>query len=280
MKLFTNILIWVFAILLTGTVLYYQRMTGPTYPQKGNIEVDGQPIDFKLLRSWEKEKEPGEKSLIPLVEFTGEKLNGITAKCEFKKNNTKDEWSVVEMTSEGDKLIAILPTQPPAGKLAYRIILKKLDKEFVLTEEPTVIRFKDYIPSWIPFPHVFLIFTALLLSTMAAVEALRRGKNVRIYAFLAVVSMLIGGLMMGPLMQKYAFGDWWTGWPWGSDLTDTKTMAAFIVWVIAYIVLRIYPKNRFWPVFAAIITLAIFVIPHSVLGSEFDYSAGEVVTGR
>jgi hypothetical protein len=100
------------------------------------------------------------------------------------------------------------------------------------------------------------------------------------YTILTLVSMLIGRLIMGPIMQKYAFGAYWTGWPFGHDLTDNKTLVAFIVWLIAFFVLRKNPKNRFWPVFAAVITLAVFVIPHSVLGSEFDYSAGEVVTGR
>jgi uncharacterized BrkB/YihY/UPF0761 family membrane protein len=50
--------------------------------------------------------------------------------------------------------------------------------------------------------------------------------------------------------------------------------------MLAYLFLRKNPKNRFWPVFAAIITLAAFVIPHSMFGSEFDYSSGQVVTGR
>jgi hypothetical protein len=218
--------------------------------------------------------------MVPLLEFSGETLDGFMARCEFRKNNTGDDWTTIEMSLEGDKMIAILPTQPPAGKLAYSIILYNSDSEYILTETPIVIRFKDYIPGWIPLPHVLLIFVSLLFSTMAAVEALRRGNKVRIYALLAAVSMLIGGLIMGPFMQKYAFGEWWTGWPWGSDLTDTKTMAAFFVWVIAYIVLRVNPKNRFWPVLAAIVTLGVFVIPHSLLGSEFDYSAGEVVTGR
>lgn len=280
MKILSNILIWVFAVLLTCTVLIYQRMTGPTYPQRESMEIAGKTIDYKLLRSWAKEKEPGKESTIHLLEFSGQKPDGFQARCEFRKNNTRDDWTTIEMSAEGDKMIAILPTQPPAGKLAYSIILYNSDSEYILTETPVVIRFKDHIPGWIPLPHVLLIFVSLLFSTMAAVEALRRGNKVRIYALLATVSMLIGGLIMGPFMQKYAFGEWWTGWPWGSDLTDTKTMAAFFVWVIAYIVLRVNPKNRFWPVFAAIVTLGIFVIPHSLLGSEFDYSAGEVVTGR
>ena len=279
MKLLKNILIWIFAIIVTAIVLIYQRATGPTYPKDVTVEIEGQSTNFELYRSCMKEKNPEATTKVPLV-ILNDEMSDFTAICEFKRNNTDDEWSAVDLAREGDELIAFLPTQPPAGKLAYNIILKKGDKEYLLNETPVVIRFKDHIPGWIPLPHVFLIFVSLLFSTMTAVEALRRGKAVKVYALLTIISMFIGGLVMGPFMQKYAFGDWWTGWPWGSDLTDTKTMAAVLVWIIAYIALYRNPGNRFWPIFAALFTLAMFLIPHSFLGSEFDYSEGAVVTGK
>jgi hypothetical protein len=280
MKLLTNIFVWIFAILLTATVLIYQRMTGPTYPKRITVEVEGQEMKFKLLRSWEKEKTPGEMSHVPLVNVGDMELEGFEFDCKYKRNNTADEWTTISMLRVDEDVVAVVPTQPPAGKLAYVVRMKKGDETYMLTEEPIVIRFKDHIPGWVPPPHVLLIFTALLFSTMTAVEALRRGKRVYAYAVITIISMLVGGLIMGPIMQKFAFGAYWTGWPFGQDLTDNKTLLAFIFWVIAFFVLRKNRKNRFWPVLAALVTLAVFLIPHSVLGSEFDYSAGEVVTGR
>jgi len=277
MKLITNILIWIFAILLTASVLFYQRLTGPTYPQRGNIEIGSETISYALLRTWENEKHAADRQG---ARISVEVPQGIDAEIRYKRLGTNDEWTVLEMQRDGEEVYAMLPNQPAAGKLLYIVTLSDGMKSYKLTEEPVTIRFKDHIPDWIPLPHVLLIFVALLFSTMTAVEALRRGKRVMLYTILTLVSMLIGGLIMGPIMQKYAFGAYWTGWPFGHDLTDNKTLVAFIVWLIAFFVLRKNPKNRFWPVFAAVITLAVFVIPHSVLGSEFDYSAGEVVTGR
>ena len=277
MKILTNVFIWGFAVVLTATVLIYQRMTGPTYPQRGSIEIGSETISYALLRSWENEKEKADQSGARIA-ITTENTN-INGSCAYKRLGTADDWTMLDMSRQGDELFVMLPAQPAAGKLLYLINLEKDGESFMLTEEPVVIRFKDWIPGWIPPPHVLLIFIALLFSTMAGVEALRRGKRVIPYTMLTLVSMLIGGLIMGPLMQKYAFGAYWTGWPFGQDLTDNKTLVAFIVWLIAYFVLRKNPQNRFWPIFAAVITLAVFVIPHSVLGSEFDYSAGEVVTG-
>jgi len=251
---------------------------GPTYPKRGNIEIGNQQIDYALLRSWENEKDVADRSGARIaIEVADSSIAGI---IRYKRLGTADEWATIVMQREGGELFAMLPPQPAAGKLLYLVSLNDGNESFSLTEEPVVIRFKDWIPGWIPLPHVLLIFVALLFSTMTAVEALRKGKHVRTYTLLTLVSMLIGGLIMGPIMQKYAFGAFWTGWPLGQDLTDNKTLAAFIVWLIAYLVLRKKPGNRFWPVFAAIITLLVFIVPHSMFGSEFDYVAGEVTTGR
>jgi len=277
MKIFTNILIWIFAVLLTATVLIYQRMTGPTYPKRGNVEIGSEKIKYALIRTWENEQYPEDRLGARISVAVPESIEG---EIRYKRLGTKDEWTILQMHRDADEIFAMLPNQPAAGKLLYVVTLTDGEDFVELTDEPVRIRFKDYIPGWIPLPHVLLIFVALLFSTMTAVEAIRRGNRVMTYTLLTLLSMLIGGLIMGPIMQKYAFGAYWTGWPFGQDLTDNKTLVAFIVWLIAYFVLRRNPQNRFWPVLAAVITLAVFVIPHSVLGSEFDYAAGEVVTGR
>jgi hypothetical protein len=72
-------------------------------------------------------------------------------------------------------------------------------------------------------------------------------------------------------MQYYAFDTWWTGWPVGTDLTDNKTAVAFIVWIIAAIALYKAKNPRRWVLGAAIVLIVVYLIPHSVLGSELDY---------
>ena len=56
-----------------------------------------------------------------------------------------------------------------------------------------------------------------------------------------------------------------------NDLTDNKTFVAFIGWVIALIRIRRNPRARVSAIVAAVILLAIFLIPHSLLGSELDH---------
>ena len=79
-------------------------------------------------------------------------------------------------------------------------------------------------------------------------------------------------------MQLYAFGELWTGIPFGKDFTDNKTLIALIFWIIAFVANR--KKQRpAWIIIAAIVMLLVYLIPHSMGGSEFNYETGEIVTG-
>jgi hypothetical protein len=79
-------------------------------------------------------------------------------------------------------------------------------------------------------------------------------------------------------VQKFAFGDLWTGVPFGWDLTDNKTLIAVLFWLIAVIMNR--KKERpVYMVLAAVVLLVVFSIPHSLFGSELDYGTGQVIQG-
>jgi hypothetical protein len=80
------------------------------------------------------------------------------------------------------------------------------------------------------------------------------------------------------LVQYYAFGDLWTGIPFGWDLTDNKTLIALIFWILAVVMNR-KEEKPFYTILAAIVLLLIFSIPHSLFGSNLDYSTGKVTQG-
>jgi hypothetical protein len=92
------------------------------------------------------------------------------------------------------------------------------------------------------------------------------------------IFLAIGGLWLGPVVQKYAFGDYWTGVPFGWDLTDNKTLIAAIFWAIA-LYMNSRKPSRFWTVTAAVVMVLIYAIPHSMFGSELDPETGKVIQG-
>ena len=121
-------------------------------------------------------------------------------------------------------------------------------------------------------PHIFFIFLAMLFSTITGLEAIFKGKNTFVYTWITIITLFLGGLILGPIIQKFSFGVYWSGWPFGHDLTDNKSLIALIFWIVALIIQYRNREKRTWPIIAALVMLIVFLIPHSVLGSEIDYT--------
>ena len=260
---FKTILLFFFAFIFTAGLAIYQRMSGPTYPIRGKIVIHNETINYQLLRTSD---DPGDQKLKIKVE--DKSVSGV---FEFRRFHSNDKWSFKPMVREGEDLVAFIPHQAPAGKVMYYV---SVDKKW-LNPDPTILRYKGSTPLFIVIPHVFFIFLAMFFGVVTLLEAIFKRKNVYLYTWLTVIFFLISGIILGPLMQEYAFNVLWTGWPFGHDLTDNKTLVSLIIWVIALFILRKNRENRVWPIIAFIVMLVVFLIPHSVLGSEIDYTQAE-----
>lgn len=267
-----GILWWIAALVFTISLAVYQRITGPTYPVTGNVEIAGRTISYKLPRSNNSDRE----AKITITNAP-ESMEAIVTYKRFKVSESNRE---VKFSRDGDLLTAYLPPEPPAGKLEYKVVLYASDAPYVITQQPVVIRFKGPVPAVILIPHIFFMFLAMWFSTRTGIEALIKGNRIRNYSGLTLIFLVLGGMLLGPAVQKYAFGAFWTGWPFGHDLTDNKTLVAVIGWLIAWLRVRKNPNRRGWAIAAALILLAVYLIPHSMFGSELDYSTGEVETGQ
>jgi hypothetical protein len=261
-KKLQTILIWFFAFIFTAALAIYQRMSGPTYPLRGKVMINNEEIRYRLLRTSD---DPGDQRIEIRVADTS-----VKGTFKFRRFKSHDDWTVVPMQKEGENLVAFVPHQPPAGKVMYHISLN----DTLLNPEPAILRYKGMVPIGAIIPHVIFIFLAMFFAVITALEAIFSRKNVYLFTWLTVIFFFVSGLILGPIVQKYAFGAFWTGWPFGQDLTDNKTLASMIIWVIALFVLRKKRENRLWPVIAFAVMLAVFLIPHSVLGSEIDHTQG------
>ncbi|MBT8379728.1 MAG: hypothetical protein KJN64_10890 [Ignavibacteria bacterium] len=259
-----SVWLWIIAFILTVFTAAYQRITGPTYPLSGNVKLDEQIIEYKLDRTHGGE---GDHQIeIRAMD------KSICGELYWKRFKTNDEWTSFEMERKDEKLIFYLPHQPPAGKLLYKIILQKDDEVVKLPEEgEIVIRFKGAVPIFILIPHIIFIFAAMLLSARTGLEYFNK-KKFKTLTILTVIFLIIGGFILGPIVQKYAFGEFWTGFPFGHDLTDNKVLIAFIFWFAALIAVFKSKRPVKFVIIASVVTFIIFLIPHSLLGSELDYS--------
>jgi hypothetical protein len=283
---------WIFAVIFTIAIAEYQKMTGPTYPVSGKTNLNNKEIKYKLIRTAENDKDAKISISIPDVNVSGtitykrfKSHDSLTSSEMVRSIDTVYEkslgnlWSLITKKPLAYKLdstlVFMMPLQPAAGKIMYDITLKSAATSVKLAGKdgkPVVMRFKGPVPLYVLLPHILCMFLGLLFSTRTAIEALIQGTKTYKYALYTLVFLIPGGLILGPFVQKFAFGAYWTGWPFGHDLTDNKTLIMVLAWVVAAIKLRRDPKNKIWPVVAASMVLIVYLIPHSVLGSEIDYT--------
>jgi hypothetical protein len=259
-----NWLIWIFAFIFTVFIAGYQRRTGPTYPVNVKKEIGHKVIKAELIRTYD-----GKDDARVILNIPDTSIQG---KVQFRRFKSYDNWTTAPMIRKGDSLIASLPHQDIAGKVMYHITLVKGNEQVLLNDEPAVLRYKGHVPMYILLPHILIIFLAMLFSTITGLEAITKGKNTLKYTWITIITLFVGGLILGPIVQKFSFDVFWAGWPFGHDLTDNKSVVAFIFWVIALIVQYKNREKRFWTILASLVLLIVFLIPHSMLGSEIDYT--------
>ncbi|OGD22837.1 MAG: hypothetical protein A2W03_03650 [Candidatus Aminicenantes bacterium RBG_16_63_16] len=259
-----KLVVWFLAFIITAASAVYQRRTGPTYHLRGKVEVAGTSVKYELPRSAETSADCKVDVAVAAPEVTGKIL--------YKRFKTSDAWAKVSMARQDGRLVGLLPKQPAAGKLDYRVVLTDRGQDVSLTgEKPVIIRFKDHVPLGVLLAHVIVMFGAMLLSTRAGLAALDKKDHPRLFGAWTLLFLFVGGFVLGPLVQRLAFGAWWTGVPLGWDLTDNKTLIALVIWIIAMVAGRKGPRARGWILAASVIMLVIFLIPHSLLGSELKY---------
>jgi len=281
-------LYWILAVIITLSAAYYQRKTGPTYPKQLDIVTNGIEYNLKLTRSIELSDRHFVKLAI--------KDSTVKARLFYKRYQVDEPYQAVDFNyeqhpvnsfimnrifniNEEKGFFADIPAQPPAGKIEYYFeITDGNGKNTYFQNEPIVIRFKGTVPPRILTPHIIIMFIAMLLSTLAGLMAVGKHKSYRKWGIWTFIMLIIGGMILGPMVQYHAFGEAWTGIPLGWDLTDNKTLIAVIFWAVAVFGNR-KRKRPGLTILASFILLLVFTIPHSMFGSELDYESGEVVQG-
>jgi hypothetical protein len=255
---------WTIAIVVTLASAIYQRRTGPTYPARGEVAVGGETIALKLLRT------NSITSRMPVTVLAAD--TAIAAVVEWRKYPTNNPWQALPLTRHADSLVTLLPPEPEAlmpmaGKLEYRVKLTKGAESVSFPEAPAIARFKGDVPLYILIPHVLCMFFGMLFAMRAMMAAIGGG-DTRRPAFITIALLYFGGFCLGPLVQKYAFDAYWTGVPFGYDLTDNKTLIAGVAWGLAALGLRGGKQGKAAVIIATVVTMLVFAIPHSMWGSQ------------
>jgi len=277
-------ILWVLALLITMAAVVFQNRTGPTYPLEGSFTTSRGPVRFLFLRS----ENIGTDLAIVLRDPVPDNLR---AQVRYRRYHSRDPWTVVPMqhgefsvSRHGSSqtvsgLGVLLPSlKERAGKYEYFVEVAEGDgpMQSVTGDRPVLARYKAPVPGWALALHIVVIFLSMLLAVRVTLEALFGLPSMRLLQ-LTVATLILGGFILGPLVQWYAFGVWWSGFPYGYDWTDNKVAIGLLFWLLALWANRRGHRSRWTILLAGLITLAIYFIPHSIFGSEYNYLTG---TGR
>ncbi|KPK66362.1 MAG: hypothetical protein AMS21_02565 [Gemmatimonas sp. SG8_38_2] len=263
--------LWVVAAVLMLAAAGYQRHTGPSYPTTGDFEVDGRSFEYALIRN----ELTSRDAKVAIADPGG----GISGTLFYKRYRTADDFTAVGLANIDGELVAWIPAQPAAGKVEYFLILDTPAGRVPVPDELSgnvVIRFKDPVPLHVLLPHILSMFIAMLIGVRAGLAAVFSPGSMRRLVWIGLAVMTVGGLVLGPIAQKYAFGAYWTGFPFDYDLTDNKVLIMWLVWLTACAVVGFEPRRsegwaRLAVVLAALVMVGVYIIPHSARGTELDY---------
>ncbi len=275
--------LWALAAALAAACFAFQNRTGPTYPLEGSFPTSQGAVSFKFLRS----QEIG--SGLPIL-LRAPVPDGVTGKVRYRRFKSHDDWREVAMKPgafrfarrgavEEIRGVGVdLPSLPErAGKYEFFVLVDDgSGPRSVTGERPVYARYKAAVPHAVLLVHILLIFASMTLALRTGLAALTGGA-LRGLAWATIASLVAGAFVLGPLVQWYAFGVWWSGVPFGYDWTDNKVLVELLAWLgaAAVIVRARDPRRSRTAVLAAtLVTLAVYFIPHSVFGSEYDYTKG------
>ncbi len=270
-----SVALWAAALVIMLAAAAWQRRSGPSHPKGGEAVVAGRTVSYRFHRSGIA-GEPFRVSIPAPEEVSGN--------VRWRRYPGEEPFGTLTMVRDDGELFALLPTQPPAGRLEYSLVLVSPEGFTRLPEDgPVVMRFRGHVPLAVLVPHLAIIFLSMLVGIRAALGALWARPETFALSKATLAGITLGGMILGPIVQKFAFDAFWTGWPLGRDLTDNKTVVLWLAWLAAVLTVRAAKDlaDRFartMVVAAAIVMIVVYLVPHSLRGSQLDYhklDAGE-----
>lgn len=267
-----TVLIWSVSFIMTLAFLVWQKVSGPTYEVKFDETIAGARASGELLRTHSINGD------MPVTVHAPDA--GVTAEVQWRRYPTDDPWELLPMVRDGEVLRATLPRQKMAGKLEYHVHISKDGQSVQVPEhEAAVARYKGDVPALVLVFHVTCMIIGMFFSTSCGLTGLfGGGASLRPLSQLTFLFLLVGGCILGPVVQKYAFDAYWTGWPNGTDWTDNKLAVGALVWLVTAVrclgAREGRPAGRWWAVVAMLVIFVIYGIPHSIHGSTLDYETG------
>ena len=264
--------ILIFALLITLSAVYYQWLTDSTTPVTTTLNTGIQkfPLEFKRTHV-------GSNDCPVIFRISDITVTGVLF---YRKFPEQDEMKKVEMKREGDNLVAYLPKQPRGNEIEYYFSFEK-SGTIVMdgANAPIVVRFRGDVPDIAMIPYILLMLLSMVLSNVTGIYALFRINTYKYWAAATFVALAVGGLVLGPVVQKYAFNELWSEVPLGLNVSNNKTLIVIFAWLVALVMIQ-HKRAFFWVFLASLITFALFLFPHGLFVDQLSNETGKMIQER
>lgn len=274
------------AILITLVLLALARKMTTVKSVHKTVDIGGVVIEHDTVP---KKRGPGD-AVIPV------KVSGAEKATLFYRIGEGDFQAVQMDLKEGesDVFVASIPHQKKGTNVWYYIEAQRQieDRKVAVTLpdgnsanfRPILLKFQGNVPSLIISSHVFCNFAGIFFSVLALFSAvdLKRGKGTLkksvAFSLLTFTFLFMGFVTLGAALNYFAFGVLWEAFPFGTDVTDSKSQIALLSWLVTLFLVKgtIWGKNpsknlasekgySTTVIISFVITVAMFLIPHSLI---------------
>lgn len=281
---------YVLALVLTVILLAIARHISIRVPELEEATSDG----IKLSHTTVTEKVGSGDVKIVATLTNPESADKYSLNLFYKIGKGEGEYASLRMQpvqGKANQFSADIPSQPKGKRAYYYLSLSDSQGKKILTlpekaellNLPFLIKFKGKVPDYVIGPHVLLMFASVFfvfLVLFASLEVLWGMDSLRqlsVRSLWALILSFLGGVPLGILVTNLTFGEIWGGFPVFTDITDSKTSILIFYWIIFLILIKgsafrkdkarnlLPDKTLAWlGILGFILTLAIYLIPHSI----------------
>lgn len=273
--------LWVGAIALAIGILFLHKATKSGDAAHGTFELAGVSQTYQLPRDWEV-AEGGARIELRLEgeppEITGAVLwhpfpsDDPYSATEFRETR-KRVTTPGEGTRSWTELIARLPVLPAGELMEYFVTLQSEGRDIRLPpgEETVTLQYRGFVRPEIAYPYLAGLVFMLVVGMRAGLSAIFEPASTRRYAWGAFFLLTVAGMILGILVQFYAVGEGWKGFPLGNDWGDNnKILATWGIWLAACLILGrstrpVTKLARFSVVVAVGVMAGLYPIPLNLL---------------
>jgi hypothetical protein len=269
-------------IALAGTLLLLAAARRLSTGKPEDLVVAAQGITVRH-RTVTEQVGPGQPQLIVRIE-PAQRI-GAVARWVAPPSTKVENAPVLQV--EPGSYVAYLPELAKGTRIRYWITVRNVEQTVVRIPEKSndliTLKYKDAASTWVIVAHIAFMFGAfffMILALLGSIRMLRglEGKRSTVNAARWVLILcFIGTWPLGLALNYQTFGVLWQGFPFGSDVTDNKTQAMFLFWLVCLLLTwgsftgkgeerdRLGNKAFAWGIVASfVLSLVLFIIPHSM----------------